>query len=496
MKSTFGRKIRTTVYGGSHEPFVGVSIEGLPLDFTPKMDKLQIFLNRRAPGRSDYTSHRREDDIPSLVKDEIRLGSRTLEYLIPNKDTRPRDYDKFRTVPRPGHADYTARLRYGDSINMSGGGPFSGRMTVALCLAGGLALQVLEDMGIKVAAKLCRINRNTDADYFRSESFISALRQAWESGDSIGGIVECTATGVPAGIGGAMYDGLEGILSEILFGIPAVKGVEFGAGFRLADMKGSEANDEFYYDGQVANNLPALKTRTNNCGGILGGITTGMPVICRVAFKPTPSISIPQRSVNLETGRSETLIIEGRHDPCVAVRAIPAVEAAMALGLLDAIYMKEAETGSALTSTCDSLSDTGDGRASHSGGKLEVLRDEIDKIDNEILKLIQRRTDISTQVAKTKKAAGLPLRNPQREAEILDRISNESSTELKDFVPQIFSTLFAASRKKQEIYLKKNQGLFGLIGAPLKHSFSKEIHEALGEYDFRLFDVNEEEMAQ
>ena len=482
MKSTFGHKIRTTVYGGSHEPFVGVSVKGLPADFTPDTEKLQAFLDRRAPGRSELTSSRREDDVPSLVKDETRLGFRTLEFLIPNRDARPEVYEKFRTVPRPGHADYTARLRYGDSLNMSGGGPFSGRMTAPLCVAGGLALQVLEEMGISITARLV------------SESFLSDLRHALESGDSLGGVVECTATGVPSGIGGAMYDGIEGLLSEILFGIPAVKGVEFGAGFRLADMKGSEANDAFYCEDKAfpKGNLPVLKTRTNNCGGILGGITTGMPVVCRVAFKPTPSIGLPQESVNLETGESETLIIQGRHDPCVAVRAVPVVEAAVALGLLDAIRITEADRKSS------------ESKASDYAESLDNLRGEINEIDNEILSLIKQRTDISTRIAKAKKEAGLPVRDAAREAEILDRISGEAGADLKPFAEQIYKWLFAASRRNQERILGKSQKdspadaepVFGLVGTPLGHSFSKEVHQALGEYEFQLFDVSEEELAK
>lgn len=482
MKSSFGRKIKTTIYGGSHEPFVGVSIKGLPADFTPDMEKLQAFLDRRAPGRSEFTSTRKEDDVPALVKDELRLGFRTLEYLIPNKDARPEDYEKFRTVPRPGHADYTARLRYGDSLNMSGGGPFSGRMTAPLCVAGGLALQVLKNMGIDISAKLV------------SDSFVTNLRHALENGDSIGGIVECQATGVPAGIGGAMYDGLEGILAEILFGIPAVKGVEFGTGFRLADMKGSESNDAFYYDDSALSEgeLPRLKTRTNNCGGILGGITTGMPVVCRVAFKPTPSISLPQESVNLETRESETLIIEGRHDPCVAIRAVPVVEAGVALGLLDAIsQQKGVRTAEPRTKNLASKPSS-----AGSGQSLSDIRDKLDNIDEQILELIQLRTSLSKDIAAIKKEEGMPVRNIQREAEILDRISEKTDADFRPFAKQIYKWLFAASRKQQEKYLEKDSRVFGLVGTPLGHSFSKEVHEALGEYDFRLFDVNEEELAQ
>ena len=381
MESSFGEKLKVTIRGGSHEPYVGVSIQGLPAHFKPDMAALRRFLGRRAPCSSNLTTSRREPDIPVLVSSQNPVPGTAaqatyLEFEIANTDVRRGDYDKFKDVPRPGHADYTARLRYGADYDMSGGGSFSGRMTAPLCVAGGLALQVLNARGIFIEGKLL----TTEAD----------ITSAKASCDSIGGIVECTAAGVPGGIGDSMYGGLESRLAGILFGIPAVKGVEFGAGFRAASMKGSENNDAFYFEnGQV-------KTRTNNCGGILGGISTGMPVIVRVAFKPTPSIGLPQESVNLVTGETAVLEIGGRHDPCVAVRAVPAVEAAVALGLLDAILVTE----DAKASEFDS------GRAT----------------------------------------AG------------------------------------------------RDGAAYGLIGHPLPHSFSKEIHEAFGRYTFNLFDLEPDEM--
>ena len=479
MESSFGEKLKVTVRGGSHEPSVGVSIQGLPAGFRPDMAALQRFLDRRAPGGSDLTTARREPDIPVLISGDISdpnaaAPAAYLEFEIANTDVRRGDYDKFRDIPRPGHADYTARLRYGSDYDMSGGGSFSGRMTAPLCVAGGLALQVLNARGIFIEGKLL----TPEAD----------IAGAKASRDSIGGIVECTATGIPGGIGGSMYGGLESRLSAILFGIPAVKGVEFGAGFRAALMKGSENNDAFYFEnGRV-------KTRTNNCGGILGGITTGMPVVVRIAFKPTPSIGLPQESVNLATGETAVLEIEGRHDPCVAVRAVPAVEAAVALGLLDAILVTEDAKAPV---TADAVL---------TPAALPKLRSEIDEIDNDLLALFEQRNEVVKQIGMIKAKNDLTIKDPSREEEILSRISRTSSKELEPYARAFFENLFSLSRARQEALTGDTKGGgaetaaggagtgYGLIGHPLPHSFSKEIHEAFGQYSFSLFDLEPEEM--
>ena len=357
MLSSFGRKLKVSVFGGSHEPRIGVIIEGLPKGLKIDMDKVQSFLSRRAPGNSAFTTRRKESDaatVRSGLIDGATSGA-AMTITIENTDTKPSDYRELYNIPRPSHADYTARLKYGNSINMSGGGPFSGRMTAPLCIAGAIALQLLETYGTAVGAHIFSIGDIKDEAYdavkisketlmLPGESAFSVISEnaglamreailaARKAGDSIGGVVEVCALNVPPGIGGPMYDGVESILSPIFFGIPAVKGVEFGAGFKSSRMMGSENNDPFYYD-EDGN----VKTRTNNHGGILGGITSGMPVIARVAFKPTSSIALRQDSVNLETGENTELSIKGRHDPCVVPRAVPAVEAAMAVGLLDLI---------------------------------------------------------------------------------------------------------------------------------------------------------------
>lgn len=361
MKSTFGKNIKVSIWGGSHEPAIGVDIEGLPIGTEININELETFMKRRAPGNNPFSTKRKEPDTPvptaGITSDFITEESK-VSFEIKNTDTRSGDYKSLRNVPRPGHADYTARLRYGDKLNMAGGGPFSARMTAPMCIAGGIALQILKRHGIEIGAHIYAAAGIQDTPFdpvkvtpqqlasLKKKEFpvlsdeagnhmASAIIKAKKELDSVGGIVECCATGLPAGIGGAMYDGLESSLAPILFGIPAVKGVEFGAGFNAADLKGSENNDPFYYDNGL------IKTRTNNHGGILGGITTGMPLITRVAFKPTPSIAKEQDSVDLETKENTKLIIQGRHDPCVAVRAVPIVEAALALGILDCLMEEQ-----------------------------------------------------------------------------------------------------------------------------------------------------------
>lgn len=400
MQSTFGKNIRVSIWGGSHEPAIGVDIEGIPVGTRIDMNQLRAFLKRRAPGNSPFATKRKEPDLPIPVAGSAAWGGGTppeqagdpgqadsgtgnlassnstrlacdpgalaeapaiittaplISFEIRNTDTRSGDYKGLRAVPRPGHADYTARLRYGDTLNMAGGGPFSARMTAPLCIAGGIALQMLKEKNIEIGAHLYAIAGIEDTPLdpvsvsaetlvklqkmefpvlseTAGEKMAQAILQAKNDLDSVGGIVEACATGLPGGIGGAMYDGLESYLAPIFFGIPAVKGVEFGAGFHAAELRGSENNDPFYYD-----NHGQVKTRTNYHGGILGGITTGMPLLARLAFKPTPSISRKQDSVDLEAHKNETLVVKGRHDPCVAVRAVPITEAALALGILDCI---------------------------------------------------------------------------------------------------------------------------------------------------------------
>lgn len=358
MLSKFGNNIQVNIYGGSHEPEIGVIIKGLPVGTTFDMEKLQQFLDKRAPGNSPFATPRKEPDIAvpaegiSLDGSIAKVTDNTIKLVIKNTNARSQDYKNLRDIPRPGHADYTAYVKYGDDLNMAGGGPFSARMTAPLCIAGGIALQLLEKQGIEIGAHIFSIGSIKDAplDMLNpsapSGDFPAISQESGnkmkelilhvkEDHDSIGGIVEVFAKNVPAGIGGPMYDGVEGALAPVFFGIPAVKGVEFGAGFAASRMRGSENNDPFRIsDGKIV-------TTSNNHGGILGGITSGMPVIARLAFKPTPSIAKEQQSVSLSKMTNEVLSITGRHDPCVVLRAVPVCEAAMAIGLLDMLLEED-----------------------------------------------------------------------------------------------------------------------------------------------------------
>ncbi|MCL2055900.1 MAG: chorismate synthase [Oscillospiraceae bacterium] len=355
MPSSFGDNLKITIFGQSHSPAVGVSIDGLPAGLAICLDEIYAFLRRRMPGKNAYSTARREADVPEFLSglaDGITCGA-PLTAIIRNTDTRPQDYEQLRDVPRPSHADFSAFAKYGTAHDIRGGGVFSGRMTAPLCIAGGICLQLLRREGIRVAGHITRIGdehrrgfdpvkigndefdilQNADfpvLDKEAGERMLAAIEAASLAGDSLGGIIECAAIGVPAGLGGPLFGGLDSRLAALLFSIPAVKGVEFGSGFSCAELRGSQNNDAFIID------EGSIKTRTNNHGGILGGITSGMPVIFRAAFKPTPSISRQQDSVSLSRRENVMLTVTGRHDPCIVPRAVPCIEAACAVALYDA----------------------------------------------------------------------------------------------------------------------------------------------------------------
>ena len=351
MSNTLGERCRLTIFGQSHSPMIGGVIEGLPAGITPDMAFIRAFMARRAPGGALSTA-RKEADEPEIVSGLNEWGrtcGAPLAFLIKNADHRSRDYADLRDVPRPGHADYTAWVKFGGENDIRGGGQFSGRLTAPLCFAGALALRLLQDEGVRVKARVLKIAgiRDADMDPVRPDldaiadgrlpcldpdaarRMAEAIEAARAEGDSVGGVVECYAAGVPAGLGDPMFDGVENRLARALFGIPAVRGVEFGLGFAAADLRGSAHNDPFRMDGG------AVTTATNRHGGALGGITSGMPVVVRAAFKPTPSIARPQPAVSLSRREDATLTVEGRHDPCVVPRAVPVVEAAVAFTLYD-----------------------------------------------------------------------------------------------------------------------------------------------------------------
>ena len=353
MSNLIGNHFRVLIYGQSHAPSIGAVIEGLPAGFRPDWEAVEAFMARRAPGGRLSTS-RKEADLPEILSGLNERGETCgapLAMRIVNTDTRSQDYARLRDVPRPGHADYPAWVKFHGSNDIRGGGQFSGRLTAPLCFAGALAMQLLEREGIRVRAHIARIENVEDApmdwvspdldrisdgdlavvDPDAAQAMRQAIQTAKSELDSVGGIVECLAVGMPAGLGDPMFDGVENRLTRAIFGIPAVRGVEFGAGFAAASLRGSAHNDAYRMkDGCVA-------TPTNRHGGILGGITTGMPIVVRVAIKPTSSIAMEQNSVSLSRQENEILAVRGRHDPCIVPRAVPCVEAAVAITLYDLI---------------------------------------------------------------------------------------------------------------------------------------------------------------
>ena len=352
MSSTYGENLKLSIFGQSHGAGIGMTLDGIPAGLPVDTEKLQAFLNRRAPGQNDWSTPRKEEDRPEFlagIVDGFTCGA-PIAAIVRNANTRSGDYDELKEVPRPGHADYTAQIKYGGFQDAAGGGHFSGRLTAPLCIAGGLCKQWLEEMGIRIGAHIVQIGL-MNGEYFHpitpeldrigeifptltseaAQMMQETIAKAKAQGESVGGIIECAITGLPAGIGEPMFGGVESKIAQIVYGIPAVKSVGFGWSDSFAIVPGSESNDRFTVEDGI------IKTATNHCGGILGGITTGMPVIFDVTVKPTPSIAKPQKSVNLRTMEEVTLQIKGRHDPCIVPRAVPVVEAAAAIAIYDLI---------------------------------------------------------------------------------------------------------------------------------------------------------------
>lgn len=353
MSSEFGNLLKISVFGQSHGKAIGVVVDGLPAGEAIDLEELDRFLDRRRTGKNRLSTARKESDVPvflSGLENGVTCGA-PLCAVIENSDQHSSDYRELRDKPRPGHADYTAYVKWKGQADMRGGGHFSGRLTAPLCVAGGIAKQILARRGVYVGAHLWSVGTERDTPFplrptrelFESvaakpfpvlddqagERMQALILEARQNLDSVGGVIECAATGMPAGLGDPMFGGVENRLAAALFGIPAVKGVEFGDGFASARAHGSENNDPFAEeDGHVV-------TETNHAGGILGGITNGMPIVLRAVVKPTASISRPQRTVSLSAGENTDLVIHGRHDPCIAHRAVPVVEAVTAAVLLD-----------------------------------------------------------------------------------------------------------------------------------------------------------------
>ncbi len=480
--SQYGENLHLTIFGSSHGASVGMTLEGIPAGERINLEKLQRLMDRRAPGRNEWSSARRESDVPEFrcgLRDGVTDGG-PITALIPNRDARPADYDALCTIPRPGHADYPAMVLAGGKREASGAGRFSGRMTAPLCAAGGICLQLLERAGVTVISRIAEIGGVCDrgdlsfstaekvfpvVDDDCGEKMLARIAQARAAGDSVGGVIECQVLGLPVGLGGALFDGMESRLSAILYGIPGVKGVEFGAGFSAARLTGSENNDAFVLrDGKIV-------TETNRCGGILGGMTDGMPLCFRVAVKPTPSVAMAQRSVDLSSMEETELRILGRHDPCIVPRAVPAVEAAAAIAVYDVMLGTE-------------------NRREES--ELAGLRAQIDRIDGELVPLFLRRMDISRRIGDCKRRVGMPVLDETREEEKLLALCATAPEDRAEEIRSLYSRIFQLSRSRQEAERKRKR--CGLLGEKLSHSYSPQIHALLADYDYQLFEKRPEEL--
>ena len=360
MSSIYYGHLTVSIFGQSHGPGIGVTMDGLPAGETVNLEELRAFLARRAPGRAPWSTTRKEGDEPEFLSglwEGVTCGA-PLTAVIRNTNTRSGDYAGLKDIPRPGHADYTAQMKYGGFQDAAGGGHFSGRLTAPLCIAGGVCKQLLARRGIFVGGHIAAIGRVADTSFdpvgltqsellapgerpfpvlngAAGEEMKAVIAAARAERDSVGGVVECAVLGLPPGLGDPMLEGMENRIARLVFAIPAVKGVEFGAGFRAAELRGSENNDAFIMDGE------RVTTRTNHAGGILGGITTGMPLVFRAAVKPTPSIGREQDSVSLSRRENTKLVVHGRPDPCIVPRAVPCMEAAAAIAVYDALLEQE-----------------------------------------------------------------------------------------------------------------------------------------------------------
>ena len=362
MRSYFGENLKIVLSGESHGDSVSVEVAGMPRGFKIDTEALSAFMKRRQGGNLPFTTPRKEEDLPQFVSGVDENGVTNGEKLmavIYNKNVRSGDYAGFKDTPRPSHAEYTAQMRFGSDIDLRGGGHFSARLTAPLCAVGGIFKQILESKGIRIGTHLYSVGSVYDTPYSlenvstsdlaasldgktlpvlssdAAQKMEAELSDVVKNADSLGGIVECAVIGMPAGYGDPLYDGVENRIAGAMFGLGGVRGIEFGTGFAASEMRGSRHNDPYCIkDGKIM-------TSTNHCGGVIGGITTGMPVVFRVAFKPTASIGIPQKTVSLSRMEETTITIGGRHDPCIAIRALPCVEALTSIVLADLMLSKD-----------------------------------------------------------------------------------------------------------------------------------------------------------
>lgn len=360
MTATFGKQFTVTIFGESHGVGIGVVIDGIPAGTEVDLEEIAVEMKRRAPGQNVFSTPRKEDDIPEILSGYFngRTTGTPLTALIRNTNTKSKDYSSLKSLMRPGQADYPGHKRYDGFQDYRGSGHFSGRITAALVFAGAIAKQILAEKGITIGAHVASVKDiMDDALDFQTvtpellKSFQKQelpllnqelalpiehlVRQAKADGDSVGGTIECMAIGLPAGIGNPFFDSIESVLAHLLFSVPAVKGVEFGTGFQIAQLYGSQANDAYYYD-----QAQEVKTKSNHNGGITGGISNGMPIQFKVAVKAPASISQKQETINIDSQENADLEVVGRHDPIIVPRAIPVIEAVTAIGILDLLLTR------------------------------------------------------------------------------------------------------------------------------------------------------------
>ena len=356
MSGMWGNKLKVSIFGESHGAGIGITIDGLPSGFEINMDEVLKEMARRAPGKSRLSTTRKEADMPEILSGffEGKTTGTPLCAIIRNSDQHSKDYGKLKDLMRPGHADYPGFIKYKGFNDYRGGGHFSGRITAPLVFAGAVCKQILEAKGIRIGAHVKSIGKVNDKSFFdvdltnelldeikvnelplldpkKEEEMRNTILEARKEQDSVGGTIECAVLGIEAGIGDPFFDSVESTLAHLMFSVPAVKGIEFGKGFSMSEHRGSECNDEYYYDGDK------VKTYTNNNGGITGGITNGMPILFKVGIKPTPSISKKQKTIDINEHKDAELVIEGRHDPCIVQRAIPVIEAVTAIGIMELV---------------------------------------------------------------------------------------------------------------------------------------------------------------
>ena len=482
MASTYGKHLKVTLEGESHGPSIKVTIDGIPEGTVIDYRELDDFLRRRSPINEDLkelSTERKEPDEIVWQEGVVNFGGEfgivtksRIKAEVLNTDADPSAYEDLKYIPRPGHADFTSMMKDGIEACATGGGRFSGRITVGLCIAGGIVKQLLAKEGIEVMTDIVEIGGEEDPMGF--EDMVDAAKAR---GDSVGGVVECGIMGVKAGsCGDAYFDGLEGYISSAVFGIPAVKGIEFGSGFRGARMLGSMNNDAFVMD-EDGN----VMTSSNNHGGILGGIASGMPIVFRVAFKPTPSIAKKQWSVNMKTGEAVEIEIKGRHDPCIVYRALPCVEAAAAIAIYDALMDGRAEAAEVADHVENAKVKETPERAPQT---IADYRKIIDDQDELILEALRKRMDAVREIGKIKQMKGLPVLDSGREAQILEG--------REEYEQEVLKKIMEVSRREET-------APFGLLGRKLGHSLSPELHELIcretgHDYQYVLFEKEPEEL--